>query len=1705
MGKTFNASVDWLGMVENPDQDVNPSVNGEKAQKGKSIDDHAQRKWLIDWLDARKKTGRFEDQLNSNDLAKYKKNINTVQQLTRDQWKEKYPNLMDGSGANNKYMHWMNRPSGSYVLDLDEMGMDNPTDHHYFSEPTYLQMFSNMFDGVDSDGSNKIHELTHAMTRNEGSGPFRVMHPDKNWKDYKDLPVQQAIKNIPIGFDEWYNDPSFHNNYEGDPEEILAQLMEYRYNFNVDPNRIFTEKDIPEVMKNVKTQGPSGLLGLDVYEPKEIIRLLNEVASIKDDLPEGTMRAQEGGSLPDRFTPPPNTWSNREQNLEAKNYLRKYIMSPKYLERLEIEFPDLTKSELKKERDSRLNNLNTVKVSMADKPLGGAGYGGILGRYTPKAKDQTAESLRLNKEAGYSPHAIYLEPNPYWTHQDNNLHEYSHALESGQVSEKTKKFVDKITNDSSDYLRRPTEFVARLQVLRYRMYQLGLYDPSTEEFTEEHLKLMKNSEIRSDSHFDDIYQILKGNKKEQDKNLIKSMNEIADISDSIPTNPNLTMARDGGQLPKAQTGTKFSTIPQPLDINLSYDDVELGASFLPYVGEAIDAKNTLKSLYEGNYTEAGLHGLGFLLPFVPGKALVKGYKKFFGKSDDVVKKVDDEMINPTAFDDAGNELVPTYTSDGTVQMRPKKDVVRINRVEDPATLNVDTRVNYEDGNWYSTENTGFYNYHLKDASGNKLPITNDRKIFTGYMSKDAADKFHVSKSTDRAINMSGGKGAGKRVHPSELILPPELQERIRRGEISKNELGEWIKMNIGSGEDVSEIMEEFYKKFGGSLTKAQDGTEVSSEREKYIQFALDTESGHDYIRAKNSAVKKLGADGKWDGKSYYKIYEDGKYYPYYVNDEKRATIGHGHHPSDRDIFEEFKGGIDENKALELLGEDIDEKLRLSEIYYNQRFGKGTWDDLSETEQFMLNDYTFNVRGGFHKAYKKFAKAIHDKDFKSAELEYKRNVPRRNEIFLTTYLKPWMDIQQEKTTVAPDYLPLPIGTFPSDLEGNPVQEDMNIDNKKERSSWWRGEEGWIPDEFQWWKNGGPLPKYMDGAGINARGSSASSATELADGARAENAAMSRSAMDPMPSLNNDLTINDNLALSNTISDLSEETTIAKYGGQYMWGLDLRSTKAHAGKEVKSDDIYANDRYSQSAAKYKRMLPKYQSQGEYPKTPWGEMTKRQKDFHDKAIARGWRWNGYGYDTTPLVENTKYLDKKVDLNNPLSNCAGGNCLEEEPLVDEMYTYETHGDWFDNRAIFTNEAGDFNDEVRKKIYAGTHGFNPVTQVLTKLDEKQYVPLGIQEMSMSIKNPESPYYIEQPIQPYLPDGGNWSQGMLNSMNLEPYPSYLLDERETPTLNLSGDLSFREMKEDYLEVGKGDPDAWEAMMAGDTRYYTNQNGSINKKKQNKYYAASNWKMNHFNPMWSIASAFHPASWPIYAAEGVMKLPGDISTFAENPSFDKATNVALDLLEIAPGAYTAWQNVKKPIRYASKNISQGMKGVRGTGPNQEIWNGVAWVGSAEQAALRKIKRAYKDVRTLGRDAKNKVKGAKKKLKEVEAKMDELTKSYDRLGFDTKELQQEALLDYLVEYNKYNRGAKNQKQIIDDYTEEFLQMKEWVHGDGSKWNFLLDQIRQGRKIDADMIQKHLGKSAYDRFKNLGETFPDHIDRSVQIDDPFTTPLP
>ena len=51
---------------------------------------------------------------------------------------------------------------------------------------------------------------------------------------------------------------------------------------------------------------------------------------------------------------------------------------------------------------------------------------------------------------------------------------------------------------------------------------------------------------------------------------------------------------------------------------------EIAGGFVPYLGEAIDAKNTVKSAVEGRYGDMIMNAAGLMVPFIPGKFLVKG-------------------------------------------------------------------------------------------------------------------------------------------------------------------------------------------------------------------------------------------------------------------------------------------------------------------------------------------------------------------------------------------------------------------------------------------------------------------------------------------------------------------------------------------------------------------------------------------------------------------------------------------------------------------------------------------------------------------------------------------------------------------------------------------------------------------------------------------------------------------------------------------------------------------------------------------------------------------------------------------------------------------------------------------------------------------------------------------------------------------------
>ena len=94
----------------------------------------------------------------------------------------------------------------------------------------------------------------------------------------------------------------------------------------------------------------------------------------------------------------------------------------------------------------------------------------------------------------------------------------------------------------------------------------------------------------------------------------------------------------------------------------------------------------------------------------------------------------------------------------------------------------------------------------------------------------------------------------------------------------------------------------------------------------------------------------------------------------------------------------------------------------------------------------------------------------------------------------------------------------------------------------------------------------------------------------------------------------------------------------------------------------------------------------------------------------------------------ENTESSSEDGSLESPSEtnyNLKGYDVNSEEFInssPDETLTYENAPEWFNNKAKFHDDPR-WNDRVRQLVYNGTHGFNPATGALVKLDKEVNVP----------------------------------------------------------------------------------------------------------------------------------------------------------------------------------------------------------------------------------------------------------------------------------------------------------------------------------------------------------------------------------------------
>lgn len=254
------------------------------------------------------------------------------------------------------------------------------------------------------------------------------------------------------------------------------------------------------------------------------------------------------------------------------NWWTDYINSDNYLMRLKKEFPNMSDEELNAERDARVKNLKNIKSkTRVVNSISDSGPGYILGLMIPKNrqigtyiwdfanKEWIPDNKPYNDPKGYDdPGHLYFEKgygpgewNPDPGYETIPGHELSHAVDDGgsRIPDATIEKIFKYTSGGDegweqwksaetsthpgrefDYYSTPTEFIARLQAIRYLLKRHGIWDASKDsEFTEWDYYQMKTSPeiFQADKHYQDVFKSLKGTPEEKQKSFIDLMNTIA--------------------------------------------------------------------------------------------------------------------------------------------------------------------------------------------------------------------------------------------------------------------------------------------------------------------------------------------------------------------------------------------------------------------------------------------------------------------------------------------------------------------------------------------------------------------------------------------------------------------------------------------------------------------------------------------------------------------------------------------------------------------------------------------------------------------------------------------------------------------------------------------------------------------------------------------------------------------------------------------------------------------------------------------------------------------------------------------------------------------------------------------------------------------------------------------------------------------------
>ena len=407
-----------------------------------------------------------------------------------------------------------------------------------------------------------LHELSHAQDFSPGAEFNRITIPFSDQKlinkyrkrTIKDTKKLDAPRNV-------RRDIKDRVNYIGDPTETRARLNSIRYFYETSP--IGKEEGMPSIFDSEVTSDMLEVMKdnaqfrelQEVYDDEEILELLNTVSdNSKSSGPSNMAYAQEGAGV-------------NKEGVKQYKWFKNYMRSPKYVERLKKEFPDYTDKQIGQEVKSRLENVMQTRVGFLPRSSDiSTGVGGVQGVYNA---DEYPDSIMLRPEYSSSTSDVLFEPGNYLSGYNTiPLHEWSHAADDGgnrMPQSTTDLMLSKMKENSLDipkdkyYYTRPTEYLGRMQPLRYLMEQEGLYDAGTQDFTKEDLeKAKQNKTIKNNVHFQDLMKNVNS-----DEDFIELMNTVASVNQK--DNSRTMMAKQGRSLVTLDQLTNFTNYntPQP--------------------------------------------------------------------------------------------------------------------------------------------------------------------------------------------------------------------------------------------------------------------------------------------------------------------------------------------------------------------------------------------------------------------------------------------------------------------------------------------------------------------------------------------------------------------------------------------------------------------------------------------------------------------------------------------------------------------------------------------------------------------------------------------------------------------------------------------------------------------------------------------------------------------------------------------------------------------------------------------------------------------------------------------------------------------------------------------------------------------------------------------------------------------------------------